>query len=679
MRATKAFLKPRLRPVPRSRSAFLGGAVAWALVSVATCRIPAADVEVKTDPFAATVRPLLERYCMHCHGAERTRGGVDFSRFEDSGGVRLDPKLWEAVTVVLRDLAMPPARRKPQPSLDEREEIIRGIEAVLEMPGEGGSPVLDPGRTVIRRLTRDEYDRTVQDLFGADWRPAEGFPADGGGGEGFDNNADTLFVPPILLEKYLAAAHEIVDRADPELLFFVEPGADLGAREAAARIVRHFGGRAFRRPLREDEVDRYASLVERSIARGAAYESGVRLALKAMLISPQFLFRVEADRESDAPWLVSDFELAARLSYFLWSSIPDFELRGLAESGRLHEPEVLAAEARRMLADPRARAFYDGFIGQWLGVRTLRTASGPDPRRFPQYTTALRESMIEEPIETFARIVREGRSLLELLDSGTVVVDAELAAHYGLPRIDGPGWYRVETEDCRRGGVVGMAGILTLTSYPRRTSPVLRGKWVLEELLGTPLPPPPPNAGGLPADDAPREGLTFRERLEKHREKPECAGCHARMDPVGFGLEVFDPIGRLRDEIGGAPIDASGKLVSGEEFRGPFELKSLLLERQDDFLEHATEKLLAYALGREVGYRDAATMREITAATRARGYRADTWILEVVQSYPFRYRRGPDRDAVVSTVDGEALEALEATGRKPEPGERADLAEQPSP
>jgi hypothetical protein len=247
--------------------------------------------------------------------------------------------------------------------------------------------------------------------------------------------------------------------------------------------------------------------------------------------------------------------------------------------------------------------------------------------------------MFRETITFFHALLRDDRSLLDLIDADYTFLNGELARHYGIEGVAGPQMRRVALKDGRRGGVLTMASVLTLTSYPQRTSPVLRGKWVLDEILGTPPPPPPPNAGGLPAEDAPKEGLTFRQRLEKHREKPECASCHRRMDPIGFGLENFDGIGRWRDAIGGTPVDASGDLATGETFTGPAELKKHLLARRQEFVRNVAEKMLAYALGRGVEPYDIPAVRKITAAVEKNGYRTETLVREIVMSYPFRYRR----------------------------------------
>ena len=306
---------------------------------------------------------------------------------------------------------------------------------------------------------------------------------------------------------------------------------------------------------------------------GRAHENAVRFALKAVLINPSFLFRIEQDKampgtQTAAP--LDDYELANRLSYFLWASMPDDTLFDLARRKQLHAPGVLEAQIARMLKSPKSKAFADSFAGQWLRVKDLYTSIQPDPKLFPAWTPALRDAAYSESICLFQSVMQNDESLLTLLDSDYTYLNADLAKHYGIPGVYGPEMRRVPLTDKRRGGVLTQASVLTLTSYNRRTSPVLRGKWVLEEILGTPTPPPPPSVATLSQDDKPnKEGLTFRQRLEQHRSKPECASCHSRMDPLGFGLENFDGTGKWRTKIADTPVDSSGILAGGEKFSGP--------------------------------------------------------------------------------------------------------------
>ena len=584
--------------------------------------------------------PLMQQFCLPCHSAKQPAGGVNLSTLADANGLQKDPTLGRRVLAQIRDRAMPP-QNAPQPNDTQRKQMTDWLTNGLTAANATNAP-RNPGRTLIRRLSRTEYNNTVRDLFGNTSKPADSFPADGGGGGGFDNNADTLFVPPILMERYLRAAGQVLAETKPERIFFVQPGAKLSKRDAARKILNAFAYRAFRGPVEPIESERLLRLYDGAMQRGEGFQGAVKFALKAVLVSPRFLFRIEADIGSSAPAPVSDYELASRLSYFLWSSTPDEELLQCAAKNRLHEPATLEKQARRMLQSPKSRALAESFAAQWLRVGDLNTVIRPDPRRFPEYTPALRDAMVQEAIAFFDSLLRDQASMLNLLDADYTYLNETLAKHYGIPNVTGPQMRRVMLTDRRRGGVLTMASVLTLTSYAQRTSPVLRGKWVLEEIFGTPSPPPPPNAGGLPAEDKPHNGLTFRQQLEKHRSRPECASCHSRMDPIGFGLENFDAIGRWRETIGGTPVDASGTLISGAKFTGPLELKACLLAQKETFVHNLTEKMLAYALGRGLEAYDVPTTDHITAALKKNDYRMNTLFLEIVQSFPFRYRKNHD-------------------------------------
>jgi hypothetical protein len=590
------------------------------------------------------VAPLLERYCLSCHDAETAKGGVTLSAAPTAEEFARDIKMWRTVTQQVHERAMPPVGKR-QPTEEERRALVDWVRRRLS---EHQPNSRDPGRVTIRRLNRDEYNHTIRDLTGIDTRPADAFPADGAGGGGFDNNADTLFVPAVLLEQYLRAAGDVLDRADPGRIIAARPEGEIPKREAARRSVERFATRAFRRTVSAEETERYLKLFDTADARGDDYDAAVKLALRAVLVSPTFLFRIEEDRESAEPYEIGQYELASRLSYFLWSSMPDDELLGLAAQGRLHDPGVLEAQVRRMLTDPKSRAMADSFATQWLGVRSLETVVRPDRGRFPEYTPTLRDAMVGEAVLLVDSVFRDDASLLKLIDADYTFVNEELAKLYGIPDVTGAEMRRVVLANANRGGVLTLAGVLTATSYPRRTSPVLRGRWVLDDLLGVPPPPPPPDVLQLPEDAKDSDGkpLTLRQRVEKHRADPDCASCHARMDPLGFGLENFDAIGRWRDTEEGAPVDAAGVLVSGEKFSGPAELKRIIATaKRDQFVRHLTEKLLAYALGRGIEYYDEPTIAQITDVLAKSDYRSTVLVAEIVKSFPFRYRRN---DVVVT-------------------------------
>ena len=602
----------------------------FALITLALCGASAAD-------FGLEVRPVLETYCFKCHGAEKPKGGVQLHKAADLAALYRDPGMWDRVLAELQDEAMPPGS-KPQPTDEERKRVVAWLDKALNDPDPAALPP-DPGRPVLHRLSRAEYNNTIRDLLGVDTRPADAFPPDGGGGGGFDNNSATLFTPPVLVEKYLAAAAKLLAEAKPERVVPVRPGPALPMADAARQNISRLAASAFRRPLEIAEIDLLMKLFAQADARGENFNDAVRFALRAVLVSPNFLFRCEQPRGEKAS-LVSDCELACRLSYFLWSSMPDDELFRVSGEGTLRQPTVLEAQVRRMLGDPKARALADNFAGQWLRVDELLTSAQPDAKAFPDYTPALRDAMLAEPIEFFHALVRENGSLLRVLDADYTYANEALARLYGLAGVKGDAFRRVALKDRNRGGVATMGAVLTLTSYPRRTSPVLRGKWILDQLLGTPPPPPPPLIKSLPRDDAPKDGLTLRQQLEKHRTRSECAGCHKRMDPLGFGLENFDASGRWRAEIASQPVDATGEMVNGDKFSGPVELKAQLLKRKDVFARNVTEKMYAYALNRGLEYYDVPTVRRTAKLLASTDYRVDTLVLEIVKSYPFQYRRG---------------------------------------
>jgi hypothetical protein len=372
-----------------------------------------------------------------------------------------------------------------------------------------------------------------------------------------------------------------------------------------------------------------------SARRTGSFEDGIRLALQRILVSPDFLFRVEIDPPTATPgsiYRVSDVELASRLSFFLWSSGPDDELLGLAERGRLKEPAVLERQVARMLADSRANTLVSNFVGQWLYLRNMESVL-PDPAAFPDFDENLRAALRKETDLFFESMLHENRSLLDVLNADFTFVNERLARHYGIGGIHGSEFRRVTLTDEARKGLLGKGSVLTVTSYPNRTSPTLRGKWVLENLLGSPPPPPPPDVPSL------KEGkdvslLTMRQRMEAHRASPVCSSCHARMDPLGFALENFDGLGRSR-----TGMDTSGVLPDGTKIDGPVGLREVLLGRKDQFVATAAERLLTYALGRGVEPYDMPAVRRIVREAAMDDYHWSSLIMGVVRSVPFQMRR----------------------------------------
>ncbi len=420
--------------------------------------------------------------------------------------------------------------------------------------------------------------------------------------------------------------------------------------ECARADLANLASRAYRRPVTRQEVDGLVRFVEMALRQGDGFEQGIQVAVEAILVSPHFLFRIERDRDptdAQAAHQLTDFELATRLSYFLWSSMPDQQLFHLAAKKKLHNPKTLEAQVRRMLADPKSKALVENFGGQWLQLRNLDTAK-PDPDRFPLFTPALRRDMKRETELFFESIIHQDRSILDFLDADYTFLNGRLAAFYGIPRVGGSDFQRVDlSPEYHRGGVLTQASVLTVSSYPNRTSPVIRGKWILENLLNTPPPPPPPNVPNLD-EKAIGSSASLREQLEQHRANPACRGCHARMDPLGFSLENYDAIGRWRTEDGKFPIDADGRLPNGRTFDGALGLKEILLADKPAFTRCLAEKLLTYALGRGLEDYDRTAVQSIVDRTVAAGYKFSALILQIVQSVPFRERRGePDAARVL--------------------------------
>ena len=419
------------------------------------------------------------------------------------------------------------------------------------------------------------------------------------------------------------------------------PSSATNKPEVAREIIGRFARRAFRRPVTADEVNRLSKFVELAAKEGESFEKGIKLALTAVLVSPHFLFRGEVQPEPDNPKAVhpiNEYALAARLSYFLWSSMPDDELFQLAEKKTLRKN--LDLQVKRMLLDPKARALVDNFAAQWLQLRNLKQVS-PDPKLFASFDEPLRAAMQKETELFFEAIMREDRSILDFLDANYTFVNERLARHYGLTGITGEQFQRVFFKDNQRGGILTHASILTITSNPTRTSPVKRGKWVLENILGTPPPPPPPDVPELSEDKARVLSGSLRQRMEQHREKPLCASCHARMDPIGFGFENFDGIGAWRAKDGDFPVDPMGKLVSGESFNTPGQLRLILLkEKRAEFVHCLSEKMLTYALGRGLEYYDKCALEQIANGLARNKHKFSSFILEVVKSVPFQQRRG---------------------------------------
>ncbi len=419
-------------------------------------------------------------------------------------------------------------------------------------------------------------------------------------------------------------------------ILICHPPAGQPEEACARQIISNLAHHAYRRPVTAADLAPLLKLFAAGRTDGNSFDAGIELALSGVLVSPDFLFRAEAPPHHSNQ-KISDLELASRLSFFLWSSVPDDELLRTAEAGKLHDPATLSAQVRRMIADPKSQAFEENFAGQWLHLRNVPTWA-PDPQKYPQFDEPLRLAFEHESDLFFTNIMREDRSVLEFIDADYTFLNDRLARHYGVPNVKGSYFRRVELKDKQRGGVLSQGAVLLVTSYPTRTSPVLRGKWVLENIMGTPPPPPPPNVPPL-AESAANSARSLREQLEKHRADRACASCHSRLDPLGFSLEQYDAIGRFRTEENGAPIEASGSLPDGTAIDGPEGLKKVVLSRRDEFVECLTSKMLTYALGRGLEYYDQPAVRAIRRQAANEDYRFSSIVLGIANSVPFQMRR----------------------------------------
>ena len=411
--------------------------------------------------------------------------------------------------------------------------------------------------------------------------------------------------------------------------------------ECGRRVLADLARRAYRRPVTDKEIERLERFVQLAEKEGDSFERGIRLGLQAILVSPHFLFRIERDPEPADPEAVhriSDYELASRLSYFLWSSMPDEELFSCAEKASLREPGVLETQLKRMLLDPKSSALVENFAGQWLQVRNLESVK-PDPDRFPAFDEELRAAMRAETRLFFETIMREDRSILDFIDARFTFLNERLARHYGISGVVGPEFRRVTLRGNQRSGILTQASVLTVSSYPTRTSPVLRGKWLLENFLGAPPPPPPPGVANV-NEEAIGSSASLRQQLEKHRSDQSCAVCHSRMDALGFGLENYDAIGAWRNRDGRFPVDSSGVLPGGKSFRGPGQLKEILRRDKGAFVQCLTEKMLTYALGRGLERYDVPAVDAISRRVTESDGRFSRLIFEIVNSWPFQMRRG---------------------------------------
>lgn len=747
------------------------------------------DWTSRNRDYADSIQPLIKQACYDCHSGAEAKAGLSLALFDNAKAVFKERAIWEKVAQRIEIGDMPPPDAEPM-SESDRSKVVSWIRSTLNDIDCGRTP--NPGSVTLRRLNRNEYRNTINDLFGIDYQPAATFPGDDVG-YGFDNIGDVLTLPPLLMEKYVRAAEEITSQiiqapepgpvfesnrngskltADqggkpegqrfalysngaitfdeqvpwagkymlelemsgtaaegrfPKAVISVDgkkvrevtvttesanepkkfsmplrlrtgkrtfsiaftndhyvkaadgkpaqdtnlyvyevkllgqkppeptssvslprwhaenvkdsvPSASKTVGQAASEILRRVASRAFRRPVTEDELKRLTKIVEESVEDGDAYESGLQLAISAILVSPSFLFKVEEPVSSKAGEypLVGEFELATRLSYFLWSSTPDRELLTLASKNQLRQPSVLKQQIDRMVRDDRAKDFVRNFAGQWLTLRKL-DGIAPNPGKFPQWNDEIRDLARTETYLFFLNTMRENLNVIRLLDADYSFMNESLARFYGIPGVDGDKFRKVSLKGQKRMGLLTQASILAVTSNPTRTSPVKRGKWILDNILGTPPPPAPP---GVPELDKAELSGTLRQRMEQHRSNPACAACHKLMDPLGLALENYDAVGRWRTKEAGQDIDTTGEFPTGESIRNPGDLIRVIRDNKSErFVRTLTEKLMVYALGRGLEYYDRCAVDKVIAAAATEDYRMQSLIYYIVISDPFQ-RKG---------------------------------------
>lgn len=609
-----------------------------------------------SDPEAfQKAQGLLSEYCFDCHDDLSQKGDLNVEEILRAQPLvrRLDA--WNNVIARIENNDMPPDD-KDQPSEVDRAWLLAWLDR--EVRQFDYDQVKHPGYEPIRRLTHLEWVRTAEDLLHADFDLLSLFPSDLSGATGFDNTANTLFIQPMLMERYVAVIDRMVDQAfEP-----TEQGAvpwskwaeiaglpPEAPQEEALQVRRFLSGflpRAFRKPLKEAQLDYYLHQFRHGRATGKSFDDAMKAVVASVMLGPDFLFKMEHRQETDLAYRINDWELASRLSYFLWASMPDDSLFELARQGSLHEPAVLQGQIERMLNDPKANTLGDVFAAQWLGFDDLGSRIRMDPIDNPWCTDSLMTSMKSETSMFFMSLLRENQPIQRLIDADYTFLNQEVAQLYGMDHIQGDTLRRVSLQGTQRGGLLGQGSILAVTAFPYRTSPVVRGKWVLATLLGTPPPNPPPNVSELDEEIEENRKLTPREKLEMHRANPKCTSCHEQLDPLGLSLEHFDWFGRWRDRLHRKKIDATGSLPDGTSFDGLRGLQQVLLnQRREDLIRQTTRKMLAYGLGRSLEYYDEKTVRDITRDMAGNGYRFQDLLKGIVTSYPFQFKMNPDPKA----------------------------------
>ena len=623
--------------------------------------------------------PFFTTYCLDCHtGGEDAEGGFDFEAFTTREEVLDRRARWQHLAALIESGAMPPEDSDPLPTEEERQAILAWLDQFLTPDcGASGSA----GRVTIRRLSNYEYDNTIQDLFGIRFKPSieVGFPTDDVA-SGFNNQGDALSVSPLLLEKYLDSAERTAQKVienKGSRSRLVKQGDSKQAKLQAT--FEWLMPRVFRRPVQPIELQHVLDLANRVLEQDGDLDKALSVGIQSILVSPNFLFRVEEPGGATSEQVeateepIESYALATRLSYYLWSSMPDGQLTEAAASGDLQDRAKLTEQIERMIADDKSFALVESFMHQWLALDLLYQVE-PDQEEFPLWSSWLREAMIQETERLFERVLREDRPLSELLLAKESFLNPRLAELYGVEyegkdpydlylnanngterkwrvknpqrvhRFDDEERFVLTTLPGVRHGLLTHASILTLTSNATNTSPVKRGKWVLEALLGDPPPPAPPTVPSLEETAGDMQGLPLREQLAIHRSNPNCASCHVKMDSIGLAMQNYDPIGQWRDQEAGQPIDTTGEL-DGTKFDGLADLADLLASREEEIARNLVRRLMTYALGRGLSIDDECAVTEILDQTREQGFRVQSLVIEVALSKPFRLREVSPQEA----------------------------------
>lgn len=643
--------------------------------------IPLLLIAQPDDPrqkhYQRTVRPIFMEHCYTCHNGEDKKAGIDFDNFFFISSIVRNGELFQKIVEQVENRTMPPEMRSP---LDQKE--IDTVTYYINSYLQAALSEKDPGLIPPRRLSNQEYKYVIKDLLNLEVAVDSIFPSDPSGGEGFDNHAAVLYMSPLLVERYFDTADGLLETLYTDTqawrkivpkyrgsiwatlrnfwyrTFFKKDVSIERPLEKASEVIIPFATLAYRGFIEPEEKSMLMDFFKETYVlfkdKEDRYDAGIKETLKLVLMSQNFLYRIESDPDIAGPYEINNFELASRLSFFLWSSIPDKHLLDVAYKEDLHHPEILEREVKRMLKDPKARRIGAQFAVQWLELKDLGEPEFQmDPEIFPDYSPSLSALMLKEVEMFFNHVLFDGQNLLELLDSEYSYLNEELAAHYGISGVEGPNMRKVEFKSDERGGILGMAGVLTATSLPNRTSPVLRGKWVLEQILGTPPPPPPPDIPDLEVShDSTKSVETLRAVLERHRADPSCNSCHQAMDPIGLGLENFDAIGRWRTAYGKETIDPSGIMESGEIFSGPADLRKILVGKKELFAKTLSKKMLSYSLGRSLQFKDSPTIDLLQKSLLESDFNSEQFIIEITRSYPFRFKKSDNKDVPKQRLAG---------------------------